>query len=60
MEPGRDFAPAKRSWLGTKMYQFELTFGTYMLEPWERCLVHALYAFLFFVILHTLVDLLRP
>ncbi|KAJ3098170.1 hypothetical protein HDU97_004218 [Phlyctochytrium planicorne] len=29
-------------WLGLKVYQYELTLGLYMLEPWEKSTFNAI------------------
>eukprot|EP00123_Amoebidium_parasiticum_P008099 comp18580_c0_seq1/m.20081 comp18580_c0_seq1/g.20081 ORF comp18580_c0_seq1/g.20081 comp18580_c0_seq1/m.20081 type:complete len:136 (-) comp18580_c0_seq1:105-512(-) len=34
--------PVKRNWFQLKKYQFEVSIGTYMLEPWERRLFNFL------------------
>ncbi|KAJ3046156.1 hypothetical protein HDU99_009823, partial [Rhizoclosmatium hyalinum] len=34
-------------WISLKIYQYELTFGLYMLEPWEKYIFNIVFALFF-------------
>jgi len=38
---------AKRNWLSTKIYQFEVTYALYMLDPWEKAIICKYLAFFY-------------
>ncbi|KAJ3391311.1 hypothetical protein HDU84_006227 [Entophlyctis sp. JEL0112] len=34
-------------WIGLKIHQYELTFGLYMLEPWEKLILNSIFILFF-------------
>ncbi|KAI8835795.1 hypothetical protein HDU81_000276 [Chytriomyces hyalinus] len=34
-------------WISLKIYQYELTFGLYMLEPWEKIIINTVFVLFF-------------